>query len=125
MPEEQLIFDEDELDVSNMVVPLSEQFAKAFSQHTNPINSPPLEPKYDAVRLNGQMKDIFNIMKYGAWRTLGELKDQLGRGTETGISAAVRSFRKDKYGSHTVNRRRRGDPKSGLWEYQLLVNRDG
>ena len=121
MIEEQLIFDEDELDISAERKLPENKFMEAFVKHSNPINSPPLEAKFDAERLNGQMKDAFDIMKDGRWITIGELKALMGRGAETGIAAAVRSFRKTKYGSHTVNRRRVGDPKQGLWEYQLIV----
>lgn len=85
----------------------------------NPINTPTYEARFDYERLKGQMKAIYFLMKDASWWTLDELHLQVA-GTETGISASLRSFRKKQYGAHTVNRRRRGDPKRGLWEYQLI-----
>ncbi len=76
------------------------------------------EPKFDATRLRGEMAHVYHTMKDGQWRTLGEIRRQ--QYSEAGISARLRDLRKAKFGGHTVNRRRRGDPKRGLFEYQLL-----
>jgi hypothetical protein len=81
---------------------------------------PNIVTEFDEERLTGQLRDIFNIMKDGEYRTLGEIKRLLGRGSETGISAALRSLRKPQFGSHKVEKRRRGEERNGLWEYALI-----
>ncbi len=83
------------------------------------------EPKFDATRLRGEMARVYNVMKHGYWRSIceirGEIHDRFHKlDSETGISARLRDLRKAKFGSHTVNRRRRGEASRGIWEYQLL-----
>lgn len=85
--------------------------------------SPPLfdgrtfDEKRDLVRLTGQWLRVFNLMQDGRFRTLLAIKTICG-GSESGVAARLRDFRKAKFGSHTVNRRH---VKNGLYEYQLLV----
>lgn len=78
------------------------------------------EEKYDQKRLTRQSERVYNVMKDGHWRTLGEIKSAIGGGSETGISATLRSFRQSQFGGHTLNKRRRADPHLGLWEYSLI-----
>lgn len=59
-------------------------------------------------------------MKDGVWRTLDEMSDSLGDSKQS-LSARLRDMRKARFGAHIVNRRRRGLPKEGLFEYQLIV----
>jgi hypothetical protein len=87
------------------------------------VNGPGYIAEFDAERLKGQLRDIFQLMKDSKFRTLSEIEEHLGRGSQTGISAALRSLRKKEYGKHTVNKRRRGDPKRGLFEYQLSLRK--
>jgi hypothetical protein len=62
-------------------------------------------------------------MKDGVWRTLSEIEKVLGVGhSQAGISARLRDFRKEKFGGHTVERRRRGNAAKGLHEYRLIIN---
>ena len=75
----------------------------------------------DRVRLAGQMKSIFLVMRDSEWRTLNEIAMITGFG-EASISAQLRNLRKEKFGSHIVDKRRRGDKEKGLWEYGLGVN---
>jgi hypothetical protein len=77
------------------------------------------EPKFDATRLRGEMARVYKLMSDNYWRTLHEISDLTGD-PEASISARLRDLRKSRFGSHTVNRRRRGDPKQGIFEYQLL-----
>lgn len=84
------------------------------------FNGPVYDPKYDKVRLTGQILRIFNLMKDGHWRTLSEI-EAITNDPAASISAQLRHLRKERFGSHTVNKRPRGDRKQGLWEYQLLV----
>lgn len=93
--------------------------------------SPPIfdgktfEPARDEVRLSGQLARVYNCMRDGRWRTLSEIRYALSyegltpKDSEAGISARLRDLRKKRWGSHVVNRRRRG---VGLWEYQVIVN---
>lgn len=78
------------------------------------------EPEFDAERLKKQLRRTFNLMQDGEWRTLIEIAEATGDLLQS-ISARLRDFRKDKFGGHTVNRRRRGEPSNGLFEYQLIV----
>jgi len=78
---------------------------------------------HDLIRLTGQNKRVFHCMKDGVWRTLSEIEKVLGVGhSQAGISARLRDFRKEKFGGHTVERRRRGNAAKGLHEYRLIIN---
>lgn len=74
----------------------------------------------DGERLTGQLQRVFALISDGQWRTLAEIAVVVG-GSEAGVSARLRDFRKVRFGSHVVERRRRGEPKSGLWEYRLVT----
>lgn len=79
------------------------------------------EPEFDKVRLTKQLARMFSFMSDKEWHTL----DEIARVTSippASASARLRDFRKEKFGSHEVLRRRKGDPKSGLFEYQLVRN---
>lgn len=78
------------------------------------------DPALDEARLEKQLGRVFELMSDGHWRTLSEIGDRVG-GSESGVSARLRDLRKKSFGAHTVNRRRRGPPYNGLFEYQLLV----
>lgn len=83
------------------------------------------EHEHDIIRLKGQLARVYNCMRDGRWRTLGEIRAHIQSGSEAGISARLRDLRKEKWGQQTVNRRRRGDPKSGTFEYQVIINPKG
>jgi len=93
----------------------------------NLFNQPPLihgsnyVEELDEKRLTGQMLRVFNYMRNEAWRTLFEIADAIVE-PESSISAQMRHLRKDRNGKHEVQKRRRGNPKSGIWEYRLKVN---
>lgn len=72
----------------------------------------------DGERLTSQLDAVLVLMQDGTWRTLSEIRAAIGRGSEAGISARLREVRAIRRG--VVERRRRGDPKQGLWEYRLL-----
>ncbi len=90
------------------------------------------EPAFDSSRLRGEMARVYWVMTKcptftnGGWFTLGEIATAIYYrfehkvDSEAGISARIRDLRKAKFGSHTVNRRRRGEASRGIWEYQLL-----
>lgn len=75
--------------------------------------------EFDHSRLKGQMLKIWDLMKDGQFRTLQEIA-QATNAPEASASAQLRNLRKQKFGSHTVERRRRGDRSSGLFEYKLI-----
>jgi hypothetical protein len=81
------------------------------------------EPTYsgtlDGDRLTSQLAAVQALMADGCWRSLSEIRAVLGRGSEAGLSARLRESRTRQAGGWTVLRRRRGDPKVGLWEYRL------
>jgi hypothetical protein len=79
------------------------------------------EADLDHDRLRAQLDRVWKVMKDGAWRTLFEIASLTGDPPQS-ISARLRDFRKARFGSHTVNRRRVGAPERGLFEYQLILH---
>ena len=75
----------------------------------------------DTVRLSKQARLVFDLMRDGNYRTLQEIVRAIGSGSEAGVSARLRDLRKQKFGGFVVDRRRRGQGESGLWEYQLRL----
>lgn len=80
------------------------------------------EPELDHDRLKAQLWRVLRVMKDGVWRTLFEIESLTGDPAQS-VSARLRDFRKEQFGAHTVNRRRRGEGRRGLFEYQLILNR--
>jgi hypothetical protein len=81
-----------------------------------------IDHRIDSPRLSPQLVIVRDELRKG-WRTLSDLQavvsDALGRPvSEAGVSARVRDLRKNRFGNHTVERRR-VSPTSGLWEYRL------
>jgi hypothetical protein len=85
------------------------------------FNGPAYNKETDQSRLTGQIFRVFSLMCDGKWRTLAEIARQT-RDPEASISAQLRHLRKERFGSHSVERRNRGDRAQGLWEYRLVVN---
>lgn len=75
-------------------------------------------PPLDHQRLRGQILRVWDALKGGQWLTLGELGEITGD-PQASISAQLRHLRKERFGSHTILKRRRGEETSGLWEYRL------
>lgn len=86
------------------------------------FNGPVYEAKFDYERLRGQMLRVFDLMRDECWRTLNEIESEIGDPAAS-ISAQLRHLRKEKFGSHIVEKRPRGDRMHGLFEYRLTVNR--
>ena len=76
----------------------------------------PVDGKLDFDRLCGQLKKIYALMIDGRWRSLFEIEKLTGE-PQASISAQLRHLRKPRFGSHIVDKRRRGN--SGTWEYRL------
>lgn len=77
------------------------------------------EREFDCDRLNRQMRAIYEIMIDGQWRTIEQIS-KITHFNHASISARLRDFRKTRFGAFEVERRRKGDPKGGLFEYRLL-----
>jgi hypothetical protein len=84
------------------------------------FNGPEYVPARDYVRLSGQIKRVFDLMRDGVWRTLDAIAEKTGDPAPS-ISAQLRHLRKKRFGSHIVERRRLG---SGLYNYRLIVNQE-
>lgn len=78
------------------------------------------DPELDTARLNAQMKRVYGVMKDEGWYSLSDISDITGDNYQS-ISARIRDFRKEKFGSHIVNRKR-SKRSAGLWFYQLIWN---
>lgn len=84
------------------------------------FNGPEYQRELDFARLTGQIRRVYDCMKYGEWRTLAEIAAITGD-PEASVSAQLRHLRKVKFGAHQVERRARGEREHGLFEYRLLV----
>ena len=73
-------------------------------------------PKKDEKRLNRQAQLVWNFMSDGRYHTLAEISRATGA-PEASASARLRDYKKMKFGSHTVLRRRRSE---GTHEYRLV-----
>lgn len=82
------------------------------------FNGPDYIPSRDNIRLGKQITKIFELMKDGNWRTLQQIHAATGE-PEASISAQLRHLRKERFGSHTVNRRH---VSCGLFEYRLIIS---
>ena len=85
------------------------------------FNGPSYDPTEDDGRLSRQIDRVFAAMRDGSWRTLSEIEGLTGD-PPASISAQLRHLRKRRFGAHGVEKRHRGEPKNGLWEYKLEVN---
>lgn len=77
------------------------------------------EEKWDGKRLNTLRDRVRVLMQDGKWRTLEEIQAFTG-GRETGVAAKLRDLRKPQCGGLIIERRRRGSPNKGHWEYRLI-----
>ncbi len=83
------------------------------------------DPFVDGVRLESQLSLVAHVMSDGAWWTIPavvvEIATRYGvKCSDTGVSARIRDFRKDRFGAHEVERRRVAGG-SGLYEYRVVV----
>ena len=92
---------------------------KEYFQGELRFDGPDFVAELDEKRLTGQINRIFELMIDGEWRTLQEIEKATGD-PQASISAQLRHLRKPRFGSYTLNKRRRGEEKRGLFEYQLL-----
>jgi len=76
------------------------------------------EPGQDKFRLLTELQRVWVVMRDGQWHTLKGIASAVG-GSEAGVSARLRDFRKARFGGHTVERDR---VKGGLFVYCLIAN---
>jgi hypothetical protein len=86
------------------------------------FDGPVYDPALDQARLTKQLARVFDLMKDGHWRTLQEIADAADA-PQASVSAQLRHLRKPRFGSHLVEKQRRGC--GGTWEYRLLVQSQG
>ena len=91
------------------------------SKQTQSFDGQTFVSSLDGDRLTTQFERVRALMLDGRWRTLAEIADKTG-GSEAAVSARLRDFRKDKFGGHAVDRRRRGQAARGLHEYRLIAS---
>ena len=72
-------------------------------------------PERDDERLRGQQLEIWELMRDGRWRTLGNISKTLGI-PEASVSAQLRHLRKARFGSYTVDKEHQGN---GLYQYRV------
>lgn len=89
--------------------------------HTKIFDGSDYVPELDNERLGKQMKRVFLAMMDGRWRTLSDVEKITGD-PQASISAQLRHMRKPKFGSHTIEKRTRGERQRGLFEYRLILN---
>ena len=78
-------------------------------------------PELDTVRLTGALCRVFEFMKSAAWHTLKEIEEATGS-PQASASAHLRHLTCKDCGYNQKNKRRRGNVKHGLIEYQIIVN---
>jgi hypothetical protein len=72
----------------------------------------------DGKRLAKNHLNLKDLMQDKVYRTLHEIS-YLTKIPEASVSAGLRDFRKEKFGSHTLNKKYLGN---GLYSYQLILN---
>lgn len=77
------------------------------------------DPEKDGERLLKQLVAVREFMADERWHSLAEISAGVDA-PEASVSARLRDLRKLKFGAWRVNRRSRGDRRSGLYEYQML-----
>jgi hypothetical protein len=66
-----------------------------------------------------QLERVHKALQGRQWLTLIELHAVTGDPVSS-ISAQIRHLRKPEHGSHEIRKRRRGQSRAGLYEYQLV-----
>ena len=78
-------------------------------------------PELDHDRLDSALAKVYRLMLDGQWRTIAKIAEAVGC-SETGASARLRDFRKEKwqivYGHCRVESQRCSE--RGLWIYRVV-----
>ena len=87
---------------------------------------PDYDDELDGPRISKQHEAIRDFMlRVDDWKTLAEIECRLGY-PQASISAQLRHLRKERFGGHIVEKRRRHS-EGGTWEYRVTqpVDEDG
>lgn len=84
------------------------------------FNGSDYQQEFDFIRLTGQVRRIRDLMLDGQWRTLSEIEAKTSDPAAS-ISAQLRNLRKQRFGGYIIEKRRRGNRDSGLFEYRLII----
>ena len=85
------------------------------------FDGPDVVPELDNIRLTKALARVFQFMRSGEWHTLAEITEATGS-PQASASAHLRHLTEKDCGYNQKNKRRRGNPGSGLWEYQIIQN---
>jgi hypothetical protein len=88
------------------------------------VSLPKVEERPIKIRkLKGKMRRQFQLMQSGDWFTLEQLREIIG-GLDSTISANIRTYRKEPYGSHTVLCELVDieNPNNQTYKYKLIPN---
>ena len=80
-----------------------------------PFDGSDYNDKRDRKRLTGQCKRVYKTMETGRWLTLDSIAAE-AKAPQASVSAQIRHLRKEKFGSHTIDKRHNDN---GLFEYRL------
>ena len=76
------------------------------------------DPEIDGERLATLLHRVRACMADGRWHTLDEIVARCG-GSTASVSARLRDLRKNRFGGHTVDRRR---VEGGVFAYRIEAN---
>lgn len=82
------------------------------------IDGNTFQAELDLERLTSALDRVRALMRDQRWYSLAELAAACNC-SEAGASARLRDLRKPRHGKHIIERRRRGDPTGGLFEYRM------
>jgi|GEM_PF-5838863 len=102
--------------------PKPEVLAQSFRSVGEPNYGPDFDGSdyshaLDHGRLTGQLRDVYEAMKDGEWRTLPEIRALTGLAFDASVSKHLRHLRYEKFGAYLVEKRRVDE--HGLWEYRV------
>ena len=86
-----------------------------------PFSGETYEHERDHDRLSAQYWQVFAVMADGQWRTLQQISEACGGAPTPSVSARLRDMRKERFGSHQVERK---FVSRGLFTYRLILNEE-
>lgn len=84
-----------------------------------PFGGNTFQAEFDLERLTSALDRVRALMRDHRWYSLAELAAAC-QCSEAGASARLRDCRKPRHGGHIIERRRRGDPTRGVFEYRMV-----
>jgi len=86
---------------------------KKFNKESHAVNDKPAKDLVISFL-------VFETMKDGKWYTLDEIH-KATNDPHASISAQLRNLRKERFGSHVIEKRCKGNRSNGLWEYSMEI----